>query len=128
MATYSSTGLDCEGFAGIFKPFHKSLVLFCAMGFPGGTSGKESTCQCRRHRVVGSIPGLGRSPRAGNGNLLQYSCLEDSMDRGVHSKESDTTEQLTLSLSLSRLFLGAQLTLSQTCMFFPFLANAFALL
>jgi len=31
---------------------------------------------------VGSIPGPGRSPVIGNGNLLQYSCLEDSMDRG----------------------------------------------
>ena len=33
-------------------------------------------------RDVGSIPGLGRSPAIGNGNLLQYSCLENSMDRG----------------------------------------------
>ena len=47
---------------------------------------------------VGSIPGLGRSPGGGNGNLLQYSCLENSMDRGtwwatVHgiTKESDMT-------------------------------------
>ena len=46
----------------------------------------------------GSNPGLGRSPGEGNGNPLQYSCLEDSMDRGawwatVHgvAKESDTT-------------------------------------
>ena len=50
MATHSSTGLDCEGYASIFKPFHKIFVLFCAVGFPGGTSGKESTCQCRRQR------------------------------------------------------------------------------
>ena len=34
-------------------------------------------------RDVGSIPGLGRSPGEGNGSLLQYSCLEDSMDRGA---------------------------------------------
>ena len=79
-------------------------------------------------RDMGSTLGSERSPGEGHGNLLQYSCLEDSMDRGVHSKESDTIERLTLSLSLSRLFLSAQLTLSQTCMFFPFLANAFALL
>ena len=47
---------------------------------------------------AGSVPGSGRSPGEGNGNLLQYSCLENSMDRGtwratVHeiAKESDTT-------------------------------------
>ena len=34
-------------------------------------------------RDVGLIPGSGRSPRVGNGNSLQYSCLENSMDRGV---------------------------------------------
>ena len=34
-------------------------------------------------RDVGLIPGLGRSPTGGNGNLLQYSCLKDPMDRGV---------------------------------------------
>ena len=50
-------------------------------------------------RDGGSIPGSGRSPGVGNGNPLQYSCLEDSMDRGTwHSiqfmncKESGTTE------------------------------------
>ena len=47
---------------------------------------------------TGSVPGFGRSPGGGNGNLLQYSCLENSMDRGtwwasVHgiAKESDMT-------------------------------------
>ena len=43
-----------------------------------GSDGKESTCQRRR---LGSIPASGRSPGGGNGNLLQYSCLENSMDR-----------------------------------------------
>ena len=45
------------------------------------------------------IPGSGRSPGDRNGNPLQYSCLEKSMDRLWGHKESDTTERLTLSLS-----------------------------
>ena len=56
---------------------------FTTNGLPGGASGKESTCQCRRHRDMGSIPGLGRSPGGGDGNSLQYSFLENPMDRGV---------------------------------------------
>jgi len=50
---------------------------------------------------LGSIPGLGRSPGGGNGNLLQYSCLENRMDRGAWQatvcgvlKELDTTQWL----------------------------------
>ena len=70
-------------------------------GFPGGSDGKQSACN------VGDpswIHGSGRSHRVGNGTPLQYSCLENPMDReavGYSSwghKESDTTEQLTLSL------------------------------
>ena len=50
------------------------------MGFPGGSDGKESVCNAGD---LGSIPGLGRSPGEGNGNPLQYSCQEKSMDRGA---------------------------------------------
>ena len=50
------------------------------LGFPGGVSGKESTCQARD---LGFIPGLRRSPGGGHGNILQYSCLENSMNRGA---------------------------------------------
>ena len=50
------------------------------MGFPGGSDGKESACN---EGDPGSIPGLGRSPGEGNGYPLQYSCLENSMDRGA---------------------------------------------
>ena len=54
-----------------------------AMGFPGGASGKEPTCQCRRHRTwVGSLHQ--EDPHGvGNGNPLQYSCQENPMDRGA---------------------------------------------
>ena len=51
--------------------------------FPHGTNGKESACQSRRCNRGGQIPGLGRSPREGHGNSLQYSCLENTMDRGA---------------------------------------------
>ena len=48
--------------------------------FPGGSDGKESAYQVG---VPGSIPGLESSPGEGNGNPLQYSCLENSMDIGA---------------------------------------------
>ena len=48
--------------------------------FPGGSGGKESACN---PGDPGSTPGLGRSPGEGNGNSLQYSWLENSMDRGA---------------------------------------------
>ena len=48
-------------------------------GFPSGTNGKEPAYQCRRL----SIPGLGKSSGRGLGNSLQYSCLENPMDRGT---------------------------------------------
>ena len=70
------------------------------MGFPGGSDGKESTCNVGD---LGSIPKLGRSSGGGHGNPLQYSCLENSMDRGAWwatkspwgCKELDTTERLS---------------------------------
>ena len=68
------------------------------MGFPDGSDGKESACNAGD---PGSISELGRSPGEENGNPLQYSCLENSMDReawraSVHEvTESDMIEQLT---------------------------------
>ena len=50
------------------------------MGFPGGSDNKESTCNAGD---LGSTPGLGRSPGEGNGYPLQYSYLENFMDRGA---------------------------------------------
>ena len=67
--------------------------------FPGGPDGKESTCYMGD---PGSTPGLERSLGEVNGNPLQYSCLENSMDKGAlrgygswGPKESDMTEKLT---------------------------------
>ena len=47
---------------------------------PDGADGKESACSVGD---LGSVPGSGRSPGEENGYPLQYSCLENSMDRGV---------------------------------------------
>ena len=48
------------------------------LGFPGGSDSKESACNAGD---LGSTPGLGRSPGGEHGNPVQYSCLENSMDR-----------------------------------------------
>ena len=82
------------------------LVL---LNFPGGSDGKVSVCNAGE---LGSIPGSGRFPGEGNGNPLQYSCLENPMDGGAWCrllsmgsepgagycpwghKESDMTERL----------------------------------
>ena len=53
------------------------------MGFPGGISGKESACQCRRCKRCKLEPWSERFPGEGNGNLFQYSCLGNPMDRGA---------------------------------------------
>ena len=50
------------------------------MPYPGGSVSKESSCNAED---PGLISGLGRSPGGGFGNLLQYSCLENPMDRGA---------------------------------------------
>ena len=51
------------------------------MGLPRGLSGKESACNAGDTGDLGSIPGSGRSHGGGNGNPLQYFCLENPMDR-----------------------------------------------
>ena len=67
---------------------------YLGMGFAGSSLGKESACSARD---LVSVPGSGRSPGEGNGNPLQYSCLENHMDRepgrlpSMGSHESDTT-------------------------------------
>ena len=55
------------------------IINLLYMGFPGSSNSKESACNAGDS---GSISGLGRSPGEGNGYPFQYSCLENSMDRG----------------------------------------------
>ena len=63
------------------KPGARPLpTITMAVGLPWWLSGKESTCNIRD---AGSIPGWGRSPGGGHGDPLQYSCLENPMDRGA---------------------------------------------
>ena len=57
-------------------------------GSPGGPEGQESTCNAGD---AGSIPGLGRSPGEGNGYPLQYSCLENPVNRGAWQAIGVTT-------------------------------------
>ena len=58
--------------------FYRLPIFY--LGFPGGSEDKASACNAGD---PGSIPGLGRSPGEGNGNPLQYSCLENPMDAGA---------------------------------------------
>ena len=58
----------------------KWLFTIMTNGLPWWLSGKESSCNVQD---VGSIPGLGRSLGEGNGNLLQYSCLRNTTERGA---------------------------------------------
>ena len=67
--------LGWEDLLGKEMAIHSSIL-----GFPGGSDGKESTCNARD---PGSIPGSGRCSGEGNGNPLQCSCLENHLDRGA---------------------------------------------
>ena len=60
-------------------------------GFPGGSDGKESACNVE---TLDSIPESERSPGEGNGNPLQYSCLENSMDKGPCGLQSIESQRV----------------------------------
>ena len=97
----------------VLPPCGNSLKLCFYRGLPQWLGNKESSCRARDAGDMGSTPGSGRSPRGGNGNPLQYSCLENPMDRGAwwfpwtgesHGqrspwglKESDATEHARAS-------------------------------
>ena len=78
---------------------NKPLDLSFSKGFPGGTTGKESICQCRRCKRQGFDPWVRKKPWGRKYHLLQYSSLGNPMNRGawwaiVHGiTESDVTEQ-----------------------------------
>ena len=72
--------------------------MFFPLGFPGGSAVKNLPANAGDARDTGSIPKSGRSPGGGNGKPLQYSCLENPMDRGawwttVYSVTKNWTQQ-----------------------------------
>ena len=78
-------------------------INFCILeDFPCGSDGKESACNVGDPGVT---PELGRSPGEGNGNPLQYSCLDNSMDSGVHgvSKSQTRLSDFTFTLYFKKL-------------------------
>ena len=84
-------------------------MAFYRLAFPRSSGSKESACNAGD---LGSIPGSGKSPGEGNGNPLQYSCLENPMDRGAwwatvhgvarigHDLVSKSPSQLSIILRL----------------------------
>ena len=71
------------------------INIYALLGFPGGPGSKAATCTAGH---LGPIPGSGRSPGGGNGYPLQYSCLENPMDRGtwratVYSATTEVTQR-----------------------------------
>ena len=72
--------VDCQSLLHLFDLIGFYLGPLSALGFPGGSDGKASACNVGD---LGLIPGLGRFPGEGNDYALQYSCLENFMDRGA---------------------------------------------
>ena len=86
------------------------------LGFPGGSEGKAPACNAGD---PGSIPGSGRSPGGGNGNPLQYSCLEISWAEkpgGLQSMGSQSQTGLSEFTSLH--FISLKLLCNQKCYFY----------
>ena len=72
-----------------FYRYFYTILFILFMSFPGGSVGKEFACNVGD---LGLIPGLGRSPGEGNGSLLQYSGLENSMDCIAHEVAKSRTQ------------------------------------
>ena len=80
MTTGKTVALTRQTFVDEVLSLHLNVLSRLVMGFPGGAEVKASACNLGD---LGSIPGSGRSPGEGNGNPLQYSCLENPRDRGA---------------------------------------------
>ena len=89
-------------------------MIGSGLGFSGGTVVKNPSAIAGDARDTGLIPGSGRSSGGGNDNPLQYSCLEDPMDRGawqaiVHGITQSQTRLITYACHVIRSGLGIQL-------------------
>ena len=84
----SNCAIDQLDLSDIYRTPHPT-----SQGFPGGTVVKNLLASAGSGRDVGSIPGLRRSPGVGNGNQLQYSCLENPMDRGAWRLQSTWSQR-----------------------------------
>ena len=98
-----------------YRPLWKAVWQF--LGFLGGSNGKESAFNTADLCL---IPGLGRSPREGNGNPLQYPCLENSMDRGawevtVHRTVKRQTRLSDFHFLFGSFWLNMQLSQLNNC-------------
>ena len=79
---FSGRFLACHA-GGLGLILAHAAVASPLLSFSGGSDGKESACNAGDVRDTGSIPESGRSLGGGHGNPLQYSCLENPMDRGA---------------------------------------------
>ena len=95
--------------------------MVLSMGSPGSTVVKNQSANAGGARDVGLMPGSGRSPGEGNGNPLQYSCLENSMDRGawwvtVHGVAKSNTSLKSLSTMHTQIYVYTFMH-THTCIF-----------
>ena len=108
------------------KPGARPLpTITMAVGLPWWLSGKESTCNIRD---AGSIPGWGRSPGGGHGDPLQYSCLENPMDRGAwqpyglarfgHEWSNSTHTWYSIGTHIMYFFLHNKCNRNSACIFY----------
>ena len=81
--TKQASELDSDMIQFLELLHRKFKLTVINMGFPGGATGNDLTCQCSRCKRHGFDQWIGKTPGEGHSNPLQYSCLENAMDRGA---------------------------------------------
>ena len=95
----------CIVFYWLIQSLNATFIIYKTGGFPGGSEVKASACNAGD---LGSISGSGRSPGEGNGNPLQYCCLENPMERSLtgyspRGRRESKTERLTFTFTAAPL-------------------------